>query len=75
MPEIEQRVSDLEAWKAEVTVGLAVDTERRKHMDERFDRVDERLQKIEGAFNKVLWAIGLVMLGQLVKFILDGGLS
>lgn len=75
MAEIEARVTELERWQSKVSIGIAVDGERRRHMDDRFDRIDGRLAKIESGFGKILWAIGLVILSQIARFIISGGIG
>lgn len=75
MDDLEQRIRSLEEWKHAQDTALAVDEVRRAHMDARFDRVDNELSNMKGAFNKVLWAVGLLVVSAGVRFVLDGGLT
>lgn len=75
MEEQESRIRALETWRVQVEGGVALDELRRAHMDERFDRVDSEIKAMKGAVNKVLGAVGLLVLGAVTKFVLDGGLN
>lgn len=75
MDDLEPRIRNLEAWKHQMDTATAVEEVRRKHMDQRFDRVDKEISDIKGGMTKVLWAVGLLVLTGVVNFILNGGLN
>ena len=39
------------------------------------DRTKERLRRLEENQSKIVWAIGLAVLGAIVQFVLNGGLA
>ena len=73
--ELEGRVSSLESWRQEVSLQRAVEAERQKHLDERFDTLEKGLAGIHSALNRALWAVGVIVLAAITSFILNGGLS
>ena len=86
MADIEDRVTSLERWKAEQVTARAVDNERRKHMDSRFDRLDQGLVDQKKDFKefvdenraeskKFFWLFIAMIVGGVGQFILNGGLN
>lgn len=86
MADIEDRVVSLERWKAEQVTARAVDDERRKHMDARFDRLDQGLIDQKKDFKefvdenraesrKFFWLIIALIIGGIGQFIINGGLT
>jgi len=77
--EIELRVKALETWKGTVMVDIAVDAERRKHMDKRFDELEVKIDTftngIKSTINKVLLGLVLLVTTEAARFILGGGLA
>ena len=70
-----QRLSQLESWKSQQDMTMAVRTERDKHLDLRFDRVESSINEIKGYLLKIVWAIILGILGALITFMVRGGLN
>jgi len=76
------RVDRLEEWRNRTDTKMAVDFNERKHIDERFDRVETSISGVEaslvefkGAFNKVWWIIAAVILAEVARWLLAGGLA
>jgi len=70
-----QRLQQLEAWKAQQDTTSAVRTERDKHLDLRFDRVESSINEIKGYLLKIVWMIVLGIVGALITFMVRGGLN
>lgn len=70
-----QRLQQLEIWKAAQETHLAVRTERDKHLDLRFDRVESSINEIKGYLLKIVWVIILGIVGAFITFMVRGGLS
>ena len=71
--ETEVRIKALEIWQGGVMVDIAVDAERRKHLDKRFDSIEGQLSGFKGAINKVLLGLALLVATEGARFILGGG--
>ncbi len=76
------RVDRLEEWRNRTDTKMAVDFNERRHIDERFDRVETSISGVEsslmefkGAFNKVWWIIAAVILAEVARWLLAGGLA
>ncbi len=70
-----QRLQQLELWKAQQDITSATRTERDKHLDLRFDRVESSINEIKGYLLKIVWAIILGIVGAFITFMVRGGLS
>ena len=75
MPDLEDRVRNLEDWKHAMNTDLALAKQDRKHLDARFTAIDKSLEKINSGFSKIFLAVGLLVLGAGVTFVLGGGLN
>jgi cytoskeletal protein RodZ len=64
----EDRIASLERQ-------MAVRNERDKRIDERFDRVDHELSKISGWISKLVWLVFTIIIGGLLKLIMDGQIN
>ncbi|WP_299347635.1 hypothetical protein [uncultured Maritalea sp.] len=73
--ELDRRVSSLEQWRTKQETSQAVEAERRKHMDKRFDAMEGRLDKIDGHLSKVVWLIISAIIVGFMGFALSGGLN
>ena len=72
---LEERTHKLEAFQNAQKTLEAVNDERRKHMDKRFDTVENGIDKLNGHLTKVVWLIVASILGGVMTFILGGGLA
>lgn len=75
MAELEERVRDLETWRNKQETASAVDAERRKHMDERFDRLDKNIGEIRSDNKRLIWIMVTLVAGAVAQFIFQGGLN
>lgn len=73
--QVEQRVRALEVWRQEVTTGRAVDDEKRKHMDDRFDRLESRLDRQDSNMSRLLWLVLAAIIAVGVQFVTSGALN
>lgn len=71
----EDRLSEVERWKAEQATSSAVRAERDKHLDKRFDKLEQGVDEVKGYLLKIVWVIVLGIVGSLVTFIISGGLT
>lgn len=76
---LETRVTSLEQWRQERNVADAVREERAKHIDERFDNLDKKVDagftRLNGLVSRIVWLIITALIGGVMAFILQGGLS
>ncbi|WP_127523560.1 hypothetical protein [Mesorhizobium sp. Z1-4] len=72
---IESRVAALEQWKNAQTTAQAVDGERRKYMETRFNELEKRLDRIDGHISKVVWIVISAIGMGFMAFVVSGGLN
>lgn len=89
MDSLERRVHDLERfrdhmepwkkdvdhWRNALSTAQAVDQERRKHMDKRFDALEERMDRLDGHLTKLVWLIITSIVVAFMTFVIGGGLN
>lgn len=75
MNEMEKRVEELETWKADMNTYRAVERERAKAIEVRFDQMDKRLDKIDNHVGRIVWLIVTAIIMGAMSFIMDGGFS
>jgi hypothetical protein len=73
-PSVEERLTDLEHWRAGVLGAQSVATIQQKYLEERFDRIDRRLDRYDSHISKMIWAIVSLFLAAFSVFVLSGGL-
>lgn len=69
------RIAALEKWAGNQRTSDAVRAERDKHLDERFDKIEESVKEIKGYLLRIVWILILGIMGGLITFILNGGLT
>lgn len=85
-PVIHNLDTRLSEQERDTAVLKAVTEERRKHMDDRFDKLESKLiefreesrasiAKIQGLFEKLLMLVAASIIGYIVKWLVSGGLS
>ncbi|MEM1234777.1 MAG: hypothetical protein AAGH70_11690 [Pseudomonadota bacterium] len=67
------RLELLEASIRQMETERAVDLEKQKFIEERFNRLDQRLVKIEGHTSRLVWLIIAAIIGGLMSFMMRGG--
>ncbi|MEM1374154.1 MAG: hypothetical protein AAGF78_07220 [Pseudomonadota bacterium] len=67
------RVELLEGLVRQMETQRAVDQEKQKFIEERFNRLDQRLVKIEGHTSRLVWLIIAAIIGGLMSFVMRGG--
>lgn len=72
--DIDSRLTSLEKWKNEEAVKAAVGDERKKYMEERFNKIDVELASIKNSFWKVFWVLATAVGVYVINFMLAGGL-
>jgi hypothetical protein len=70
----EARMAALEDGFKRVELDRAVDREKEKRMEARFDVVDKRLDRIDGLIARLAWLIVAAIVGGLMSFLLGAGL-
>jgi hypothetical protein len=70
----EDRLRSLEEIAARIETGRAVDEEKQKRMEARFDVVDKRLDRIDGLVARLAWLIVTAIVGGFMTMLLAGGL-
>ena len=68
------RVEALEVSMREMVTERAVDQEKQKFIEDRFNRLDLRLVKIEGHVSRLVWLIIATIIGTGMSLIMRGGL-
>ena len=71
----EQRLAGLEAWRTQRDIESARNDERRKHMDDRFNRIET---KLSGLSDTLTWIMRLVIGGivlAIIAFLVRGGFA
>ena len=68
------RVETLELSMREMVTERAVDQEKQKFIEDRFNRLDLRLVKIEGHVSRLVWLIIATIIGTGMSLIMRGGL-
>jgi len=70
---IDVRITAIERATIKLETELAISEEKRKFVEQRFDRVDTRLDRIDGHVSRLVWLIIATIVGGVVSFLLDGG--
>lgn len=78
MQELENRVSNLETWRAEVDIAKALWEVEKNHIDQKVDKgfadLREGIKELRGYFSRIVWMIiGSIILG-ILGFVFAGGL-
>lgn len=73
--EVVKRLRALEDWRVEMVVAAARDSERRVHLDSRFDNLEKRIEEINGTLKWVNRLIIAAIITGIMAFILRGGLT
>jgi hypothetical protein len=71
----EERLAALEAIAARMELARAVDEEKQKRMEGRFDVVDKRLDRIDALIARLAWLIVAAIVGGVMSVLLGAGLS
>lgn len=72
--DLSARVRELETWRTTQDTQAALAKKDREHMDERFDRIEKQISETRSIWAKVIWVIGIAIVGAFVQFMLRGGL-
>lgn len=83
--DIERRVLELEKWKQEIEIHLAVSVEQKSYMERRFNELDSLIKsfkeaadadrkEVRGWIYKLVGVIVLSTVGAVMTFIFRGGL-
>ncbi|WP_424984331.1 hypothetical protein [Microbulbifer sp. S227A] len=72
--QLEKRVVAVEAAIATIETDRAVNEEKRKFMEARFNQIDRRLDKIDGHISRLVWLIIAAILGGFMSFVMQGNI-
>ncbi|MEO0677085.1 MAG: hypothetical protein AAFR53_05530 [Pseudomonadota bacterium] len=70
---LEARVVTLEEAQQRTHMERAVNQEKQKYIEDRFNRLDKRLAKIEGHVSRIVWLVIAAIIGAAMSFIVRGG--
>ena len=71
---IDRRLTAVERTLAGLETERAVNEEKRKFMEGRFNQIDLRLDRIDGHVSRLVWLIIAAILGGFMSFVLRGSL-
>ena len=72
---IDERLRNLELTVNRLQTERAVDLEKQKFMEERFNQLDTRLDTIDGHVSRLVWLLIATIIGGFMSFIFQGGLT
>lgn len=58
-----------------IDIERAKESETRKHMDDRFDRIESNLSDMRKSWNRVLWVVMAAVIAAATKWVIGGGLA
>jgi len=73
--EVVNRLRALESWRVERDIAAARDSERRLHLDMRFDALENSIKEINGTLKWVNRLIIAAIIAAIMSFIIRGGLT
>lgn len=71
---LDHRLALVERAVARLETEGAVNEQKRKFMEERFNQIDTRLDRIDGHMSRLVWLILTAILGGFMAFVLRGSL-
>lgn len=75
LSKLEQSITELDRRVSILETAKAVEAERMKHIDLRFDRLDEAQKETKNALSRVTWTIITAIILGFVSFMVNGGLK
>lgn len=70
----EDRLAYVEAASARAETDRAVNEEKQKRMETRFNGIDLRLDRIDALISRLVWLIVAAIVGGLMSFLIEGRL-
>ncbi|MEM7490057.1 MAG: hypothetical protein AAF390_13135 [Pseudomonadota bacterium] len=70
----EDRLAALEAIAKRIETDQAVNEEKQKRLEARFNQIDKRLDRIDALIARLAWLIVAAILGAFMSFLMKGGL-
>ena len=71
---MDARLTKIEAAIIRLETERAVNEEKQKFMEGRFNQIDSKLMRIDGHISKLVWLIIAAILGAFMSFIMQGAI-
>lgn len=71
---LQGRIEKLEAVVHNMQTDSAVNAEKQRFIEERFNKLDGRLDKIDGHVSRLVWLLIAAIVGSFMSFVVRGGL-
>ncbi len=68
----EERLAYIEAASVRLETERAVNAEKQKRLDGRFNHIDLRLDRIDALISRLVWLIVAAIVGGLMSFLVEG---